>query len=96
MIPSRHPQHADPWLSLPRLSGSSSEPPAHMASALLGRRTSLDGFSSFIDVASRFTRPEKIASQLTTCIIAGLGLLASSVAIYWFARMRKLFRHKYA
>jgi hypothetical protein len=53
------------------------------------------GFTNFINVASRLSRDEQVATQLTTCILSGCSLVCSVIALYWFWRMKRLFRHKY-
>jgi len=53
------------------------------------------GFSQRIDPASLYSIAQVEAIQAAACVIAGISLLGSLVAIYWFTRMKKKFRHKY-
>lgn len=53
------------------------------------------GFTSFIDVQGRLSRDEQVATQLTTCVLSGCSLVCSVISLYWFWRMKRLFRHKY-
>ena len=49
-----------------------------------------------IDNDRRFTPEQTFALQMTGCVAAAISLLAGLITLFWFCRMRKEFRHRYA
>jgi len=52
-------------------------------------------FSDSIDPAKLFIVSQRYWMQVAVCICSAISLTSSLLAIYWFAKMKRKFRHKF-